>query len=122
VEPGRSSTLENARPVEACHSITDLGPFRCISARALDTLGMTDRSYGWTVEMQALALRDGLTVLEVPVRARVRRGGASKISGRFGPVLAAGWCILTTIVRVRLRSARRMPLAPISVTPEAPLR
>ncbi|MGI9385886.1 MAG: glycosyltransferase family 2 protein, partial [Methyloligellaceae bacterium] len=46
---------------------TDLGPFRAIDARALRRLGMQDRTYGWTVEMQIKAALLGLTVTEVPV-------------------------------------------------------
>ncbi len=81
--------------------VSDLGPFRCISTTALSRLGMRDPAFGWTAEMQTKALRLRLRVLEVPVNARVRRAGESKISGRAIPVLRAGWAILTTIVRHR---------------------
>jgi glycosyltransferase involved in cell wall biosynthesis len=80
---------------------TDLGPFRAIAWPALETLGMRDRDYGWTVEMQARAARAGLRVIEVPVRYR-RRIGRSKISGTVRGVLGAGWKILFTIARVRV--------------------
>lgn len=80
---------------------TDLGPFRAIGWDALASLGMRDRDYGWTVEMQARAARAGLRVLEVPARYR-RRIGRSKISGTVSGVLGAGWKILFTIARVRL--------------------
>src|ERR671930_502779 len=58
-------------------SYTDLGPFRAIRADALPRLGMRDRNYGWTIEMQIKALRCGLRVAEVPVSYR-RRIGTSK--------------------------------------------
>jgi len=80
---------------------TDLGPFRAIRWPALERLGMRDRDYGWTVEMQARAARHGLRVVEVPVRYR-RRVGRSKISGTVRGALGAGWKILFTIARVRL--------------------
>ena len=80
---------------------TDLGPFRAVRWPALESLGMRDRDYGWTVEMQARAARAGLAVAEVPVRYR-RRVGQSKISGTVRGVLGAGWKILVTIARVRL--------------------
>ena len=80
---------------------TDLGPFRAIRWHALESLGMRDRDYGWTVEMQASAARAGLRVLEVPASYR-RRIGRSKISGTVRGVLGAGWKILYTIARVRL--------------------
>lgn len=80
---------------------TDLGPFRAIRWRALESIGMRDRDYGWTVEMQARAARAGLRVVEIPVRYR-RRIGRSKISGTVRGVVGAGWKILFTIARVRL--------------------
>ena len=81
--------------------VTDLGPFRCIGATALARLHMRDPAFGWTAEMQTKALRLGLRYAEVPVDARVRRAGVSKISGRLLPVFKAGWAILSTIVRYR---------------------
>ncbi len=80
---------------------TDLGPFRAIRWRALESLGMRDRDFGWTVEMQARAARAGLRVVEVPVRYR-RRIGRSKISGTVRGAMGASWKILFTLVRVRL--------------------
>ena len=80
---------------------TDLGPFRAVRWEVLESLGMRDRDFGWTVEMQARAARAGLCVIEVPVRYR-RRIGRSKISGTVRGVIGAGWKILFTIGRVRL--------------------
>jgi glycosyltransferase involved in cell wall biosynthesis len=81
---------------------TDLGPFRAIRWDALERLAMRDRAYGWTVEMQARALRARLRCVEVPVHYRRRRQGASKISGTLRGVWGAGSQILITIARVRL--------------------
>ncbi len=80
---------------------TDLGPFRVIRWDALERLGMRDRDYGWTVEMQARALRAELACTEVPVRYRRRRLGVSKVSGTLRGVWGAGTKILWTIARVR---------------------
>lgn len=80
---------------------TDLGPFRAIRWPALESLGMRDRDFGWTVEMQARAARAGLRVVEVPVRYR-RRIGRSKISGTVRGAASAGWKILFTLARVRV--------------------
>lgn len=80
---------------------TDLGPFRAIRWEALESLGMRDRDYGWTVEMQARAATAGLRVIEAPVRYR-RRIGRSKISGTVRGTLGAAWKILFTIARIRL--------------------
>lgn len=81
---------------------TDLGPFRAISAAALDGLDMRDTGFGWTVEMQVKAARQGLRVIEVPVPYR-RRTGRSKISGTLAGSLRAGSKILTVIARAALR-------------------
>lgn len=85
---------------------SDLGPFRAIRREALDRLGMTDRAYGWTVEMQIRALDRGLRVVEVPVSYRARIG-QSKISGTVMGSFRAG----TTILRVILRAALDRPLS-----------
>ena len=81
---------------------TDLGPFRAIRWEALESLGMRDQDYGWTVEMQARAARAGLCSIEVPVRCRRRAAGRSKVSGTLRGVVGAGTKILLTIAKVRL--------------------
>ena len=80
-------------------SATDLGPFRAVSAAALRRIGMRDRDYGWTVEMQVKAARLGLRVLEVPVAHRARRGGRSKVSGTVRGTVGAATKIVGTILR-----------------------
>jgi glycosyltransferase involved in cell wall biosynthesis len=81
---------------------TDLGPFRAIAWPALERLGLCERGYGWTVEMQARACRAGLRTTEVPVRWRRRRGGRSKVSGTLAGATGAGARILVTLLKVRL--------------------
>ncbi len=77
---------------------TDLGPFRAVEYKALRRLGMADRGFGWTIEMQIKAARAGLRTLEVPVPYR-RRVGRSKISGTVFGSLKAGAKILYTIAK-----------------------
>ena len=77
---------------------TDLGPFRAITADALRRLDMRDRNYGWTVEMQVKAARQGLRVVEVPVDYRPRIG-RSKVSGTVRGTVGAGTKIIATILR-----------------------
>jgi hypothetical protein len=77
---------------------TDLGPFRAIRNDALRRLGMEDRNFGWTVEMQIKAAVAGLRTIEIPVPYR-RRIGTSKISGTLGGTVKAGSKILYTIAR-----------------------
>ncbi len=84
---------------------TDLGPFRAVTRSTLSRLAMQDRTWGWTVEMQVRALREGLPVAEVPVRYR-RRIGVSKISGTLAGSARAGAKILWVIAR---EAARRGP-------------
>lgn len=79
---------------------TDLGPFRAITLDALRGLGMRDRNYGWTVEMQVRAIRRGLRIEEVPVSYSRRVAGENKVSGKLVPSLKAGWKILWTVVRL----------------------
>lgn len=85
---------------------TDLGPFRAITAEGLGRLGMRDTNYGWTVEMQIKALREGLRVAEVPVSYR-RRVGVSKITGTIRGTLSAGYKILWTIARYAFSGGKR---------------
>jgi glycosyltransferase involved in cell wall biosynthesis len=85
------------------HRYTDLGPFRAIRRDLLDRIGMRDRRYGWTVEMQVRALQLGARVTEVPVRYR-KRVGKSKISGTVSGVIKAGWWIIYTILKYSRRT------------------
>lgn len=84
---------------------TDLGPFRAIRWTALERLGMADRDYGWTCEMQMKAIGAGLRIREVPVFYR-RRVGVSKIAGTVSGTLLAGVKILGWVFR-HATAARR---------------
>ena len=74
----------------------DLGPFRAITRPALDRLGMADKTWGWTIEMQVKAAEAGLRTQEVLVRQRPRIG-RSKISGTILGTLRAGSRMIVTI-------------------------
>ncbi len=88
----------------ACHlmtffwqsNFTDLGPYRAIEMAALQQMGMKDKDYGWTVEMQIKALVFKISALEVPVRYK-KRIGISKVSGTIKGTLLAGTKILGLI-------------------------
>ena len=75
---------------------TDLGPFRAIRYPELLALNMQDKTFGWTVEMQLKAAKQGIPSCEVPVRYR-KRIGTSKITGTLTGTLKAGYKILTTL-------------------------
>ena len=87
----------------------DIGPFRAIRKTSFDKLGMKDTTWGWTVEMQILAVLSGLRIEEIPVAWEKRIAGASKISGTFSGVLRAGSRILWTIARYALWPTRLRP-------------
>lgn len=80
---------------------TDLGPFRAITWDALVRLEMEDRDYGWTVEMQIKAAKQGLRVSEVDVANHPRRAGKSKVGGTVRGVVGASQKIIRTILKYR---------------------
>ena len=75
----------------------DLGPLRLVRRAAVDRLNMSDRGFGWTVEMQVRAVEQGLKIRERPVNYLPRRGGRSKISGTLRGSAKAGQVILSTL-------------------------
>ena len=77
---------------------TDLGPFRAIRFSKLLELNMTDKTYGWTIEMQLKAVKNGLVYTEIPVSYR-KRIGHSKVSGTVRGTVLAGTKILWTIFK-----------------------
>lgn len=80
---------------------TDLGPFRAIRFEKLLDLDLRD-NLGWTPEMQALAVKRGYRVLEVPVSYR-RGTGRSKITGNIKGIVIVGYRILWVIFKTLFR-------------------
>lgn len=80
------------------HEFTDLGPFRAIRYEDLKELKMNDKNFGWTVEMQIKAVKNGLRIEEIPVRYR-QRVGVSKITGTISGTFKAGTKIIYTILK-----------------------
>ena len=85
------------------HRYTDLGPFRAIRRDSLDTLGMRDRNFGWTIEMQVRALQQKLRIAEVPVTYRNRAAGEGKVSASITASIQAGIKIILTIFKLALK-------------------
>ena len=83
------------------YSFTDLGPFRAIRYKSLMAIGMQDIDFGWTVEMQVKAVKNGLRIQEVPVKYR-ERIGVSKITGTVSGTFKAGTKIIYTIFKYLL--------------------
>ena len=86
---------------------TDMSPFRAMRVTQLRALGMTERTYGWNLEMQMRAAAAGLRIREIPVDHRCRRGGVSKVSGNLTAGLGAAWKITTTFVRLAMTLRRQ---------------
>ncbi len=90
---------------------TDMCPFRAIARDRLGALGMREETYGWNVEMQVLAARHGLRVVELPVDHRNRRGGESKVSGNPQASVVAAVRILMVLARTAMRRNVRHGIA-----------
>jgi glycosyltransferase involved in cell wall biosynthesis len=79
--------------------LSDFGPFRAVRAGALRRLEMSHPTYGWPIEMVAKAIRQGLRIVEVPVRSRPRMSGESKVTGTVWGSLLAGYHLTVTAIR-----------------------
>ena len=79
---------------------TDLGPFRAIKATSLEKLNMSDKTYGWTIEMQIKAAKQKMKFCEVPVNYR-KRIGVSKVSGTVKGTVLAGIKIIFAVFKYR---------------------
>jgi glycosyltransferase involved in cell wall biosynthesis len=90
--------------------VTDLGPMRAIRREDLIALDMRSRTYGWPVEVVVKAARGGLRVVEVPVAARRRAAGRSKVSGSLRASVLAG--LHFAIALVRHGTGRRPSVSP----------
>jgi hypothetical protein len=85
--------------------VTDLGPFRAARADALRALDLRETTYGWAVEIIVRGALRGYRLVEVPV-SYYPRIGRSKISGTLRGALGAGYGILSSILKSRLRPGR----------------
>jgi len=79
-------------------TFTDLGPFRAIKWKTLQSLKMSDKTYGWTVEMQLKVLRQKISYQEIPVSYK-KRIGVSKVSGTIKGTIFAGAKIIGWIFK-----------------------
>lgn len=77
---------------------TDLGPFRAMKMNSLNQLGMADKTYGWTIEMQIKAVKKKMKFVEVPVNYK-KRIGVSKVSGTVKGTIMAGIKIISAVFK-----------------------
>lgn len=106
ISPGAMTAVQRAGSLFAAgvlslrfgERVTDLGPFRAARVSTLVKLGLKDRTYGWTIEMQVKAFRAGLRVTEVPVSWRNRTAGEQKVTGTLKGSLGATVKILAWLI------------------------
>jgi glycosyltransferase involved in cell wall biosynthesis len=89
---------------------TDMSPFRAIRRDVLDRLGMTERTFGWNLEMQMRVAAAGWCAIEVPVGQRHRVGGVSKVSGDWRSAGLAAWVLVRTFCRLAWQLRRTPPV------------
>jgi hypothetical protein len=88
---------------------TDMSPFRAIRRDVLDRLGMTERTFGWNLEMQMRVAAGGLRVVEIPVGQRRRSGGVSKVSGDWRSAVRATRVLVHSFLRLAWQLRRTVP-------------
>ena len=86
---------------------TDMCAFRVMRRDVLHSLGMTEMTYGWNIEMQMKAARARpggvkLRILELPVPYRCRTAGSSKVAGSLSGTIRASTKIVSTFARAAL--------------------
>lgn len=79
---------------------TDMGPMRVIARGALESLQMSEMTYGWNIEMQIRAAQRNLRIQEMPTGQRCRRGGVSKVSGSVSGSVRAAARIVAAVLRL----------------------
>lgn len=92
-------------------SFRDLGPMRAIRWRSFQQLGMADRTWGWTIEMQYKATRFGQRIEEIDVPYRRRHAGKSKISGSLVGSFRAGTKIIATLGHLWWTTPKAVPIS-----------
>ena len=83
---------------------TDMCAFRAIGREELLQLKLREMTYGWNLEMQMRAAREGLRILELPVGCRRRLGGTSKVAGSVRGTVRAGARIVATFARTSMEA------------------
>jgi glycosyltransferase involved in cell wall biosynthesis len=78
--------------------IHDIGSFRALSCSLLESLQMSEMTYGWPVEMVVKIARAEYRIVEVPLHYRLRSHGRSKVAGTIkGSIKAAYYMVSTTM-------------------------
>lgn len=80
--------------------VRDIAPIRVARRDALLGLGITDRAFGYPLELLLRAANAGWTVHEIDVAYRARAGGESKVSGSLSGTLRAIRDMATVVGRL----------------------
>jgi glycosyltransferase involved in cell wall biosynthesis len=91
--------------------VTDLPSFKAIRRSDLVRLGMTEATYGWTVEMIVKSARKRLRITGIPLTYYQRVGGVSKVSGNRRASAKAAIAILRVLARHGLAPAGEVETA-----------
>ncbi|MGB4862154.1 MAG: glycosyltransferase [Tepidiformaceae bacterium] len=84
----------------------DLSPLKAITRNALNEIDPQERTYGWTVELLAVAASKKFTIIEIETGYRPRIGGESKVSGNLSASIKAGYRILFVLGRVAVKQLK----------------
>ena len=84
--------------------LTDLPPFKAVRRSLLHDLGMSEMTYGWTIEMIVKSAKRKALIVEVPVSTRPRLGGQSKVSGTLKGTVLAAYSMLGTTIKYAWRT------------------
>jgi glycosyltransferase involved in cell wall biosynthesis len=79
--------------------LRDLPSLKVIDGATYRSLGMCERTHGWTAELISKAAVRGLRIVEIEAGYR-RRIGESKVSGSLRGSVLAGYRIVAAVVRV----------------------
>ena len=83
--------------------LRDLSPLKALTRETLNKIAPSEMTYGWTVELLAVAASKKVTIREVETGYRHRLGGQSKVSGTLLGSLRAGYRILFVLGRTGAR-------------------
>lgn len=87
--------------------VRDIAPVRVARRRELLALGITDRAFGYPLELLLRAAAAGWRVTELDVAYRPRAGGRSKVSGSVRGTARAVHDMSTVLARVLPATVRR---------------
>src|SRR5436305_332498 len=79
--------------------LSDIGSFRVICCSLLETLQMSEMTFGWPVEMLVKAAQAGYRIVELPIHYRRRSHGHSKVAGTVAGSVKAAYSMLRTTLR-----------------------